>query len=225
MIKGIVLLSGGLDSTVSVASLIKDVKFELALTFDYGQKSVLKEVSASKRIAEYYGIEHKVIKLDWLGEITKTSLVSGEIPKIDMRQLDNISVTQESCKDVWVPNRNGLFINIAASFADSMDGACIVIGANKEEAATFSDNSKQFIENINLSLEKSTAGEVKTVAPLIDLNKEEIVHRAIELDVPLKLINSCYTDSQKHCGKCESCNRLKRALIKCGKNELIEELF
>lgn len=163
--------------------------------------------------------------MDWLGEITKTSLVAGEVPKIDMRQLDNISVTKESCKDVWVPNRNGLFMNIAGSFADAMDGAFIVIGANKEEAATFSDNSKEFIENINLSLKKSTANDVRAVAPLIDLNKEEIVQRAIELDVPLKLINSCYTDTEKHCGKCESCNRLKRALIKCGKTELVEELF
>ena len=225
MNKGIVLLSGGLDSTVSVASLIKDVKFELALTFDYGQKSAQKEAAAARRVADYFGIEHKVINLDWLAQITKTSLVSGEIPKIDMRQLDNISVTKESCKDVWVPNRNGLFINIAASFGDSLGGAFIVIGANKEEAATFSDNSKQFIENINLSLEKSTACEVKAVAPLIDLNKEEIVQRAIELNVPLNLINSCYMDTEKHCGTCESCSRLKRALIKCGRTELLEELF
>ena len=225
MNKGIVLLSGGLDSTVSVASLCNQIKFELALTFDYGQKSAKKEAAAAYRIASYYGIEHKVIRLDWLAEITKTSLVSGEVPQIDMRQLDNISVTQESCKDVWVPNRNGLFINIAASFADSAGGAYIVIGANKEEAATFSDNSKKFIENINLSLEKSTAGEVKTLAPLIDLNKEEIVQRAVELEVPLKLINSCYMNTEKHCGTCESCSRLKRALIKCGKTELLEELF
>ena len=225
MNKGIVLLSGGLDSTVSIASLLNDVRFELALTFDYGQKSAQKEAAAARKIANHYGIEHKVIKLDWLAEITKTSLVEGEIPMIDMRQLDNISVTKESCKDVWVPNRNGLFINIAASFADAMDGAFIVIGANKEEATTFSDNSKDFIENINLSLENSTAGNVKAVAPLIELNKEEIVHRAIELDVPLKLINSCYTNTEKHCGKCESCSRLKRALIKCGQTELVEELF
>ena len=225
MNKGIVLLSGGLDSTVSLASLLDSTKFELALTFDYGQMSAQKEADAAYKIACHYGIEHRVIKLDWLAEITKTSLVSGNIPKIDMRQLDNIAVTKESCENVWVPNRNGLFINIAASFADSMGGGVIVIGANKEEGATFSDNSKEFIQNINLSLEKSTAGDVKAAAPLIDLNKEEIVQRAIDLNVPLKYINSCYKNTEKHCGTCESCSRLKRALIKCGKTELLKELF
>lgn len=226
MNKGIILLSGGLDSTVSMASLLNSTKFELALTFDYGQKSVKKETTAAYKLACHYGIEHKVIELKWLGEITDTSLVSGDdIPKIDMRQLDNVAITKASCENVWVPNRNGLFINIAACFADSMGGAAIVIGANKEEGATFTDNSKQFIENINLSLQKSTAADVKVTAPLIDLNKEEIVQKAIELNVPLKYINSCYTNTEKHCGVCESCSRLKRALIKCGKTEILEELF
>lgn len=224
--KAIILLSGGLDSVVSLADEINKLDFKLALTFDYGQKSFEKEYNSSKQIAKYYNIKHECIKLDWLKNITTTSLVSNNlVPEIDTDKLDNKEITADSMKNVWVPNRNGLFINIAAAYADSFGYDYIVIGANKEEAATFSDNSKKFIEDITKSLETSTNKKVKVLAPLIDCNKDEIVKKALDLKVPLKYINSCYNNTQKHCGKCESCNRLKRALQNLECNELIKELF
>lgn len=224
--KAIILLSGGLDSVVSLADEINKLDFKLALTFDYGQKSFEKEYNSSKQIAKYYNIKHECIKLDWLKNITTTSLVSNNlVPEIDTDKLDNKEITADSMKNVWVPNRNGLFINIAAAYADSFGYDYIVIGANKEEAATFSDNSKKFIEDITKSLETSTNKKVKVLAPLIDCNKDEIVKKALELKVPLKYINSCYNNTKKHCGKCESCNRLKRALQNLECNELIKELF
>lgn len=224
--KAIILLSGGLDSVVSLASEYNNLDFKLALTFDYGQKSFEKEYNASKHIAQHYNIRHECIKLDWLKNITNTSLVSNEnVPVVDTSNLDDKDITTNSMKSVWVPNRNGLFINIAAAYADSYGYDYIVIGANKEEAATFSDNSKKFIEDITKSLETSTNQKVKVLAPLIECNKDEIVKKAIELNVPLKFINSCYNNTQKHCGKCESCNRLKRALQNLNCDELIKELF
>ncbi len=81
MSKGIILLSGGLDSLVSLGLGVKEYGIRLALTFDYGQKSAKDEVEASRKICDYYGIEHKVIKLDWLREITHTALVADkELP-------------------------------------------------------------------------------------------------------------------------------------------------
>lgn len=223
--KAIILLSGGLDSVVSIAQA-DDLDFQLALTFDYGQKAFQKESEASKKIAAYYGIEHEVIELDWLKNITKTSLVSGcSIPEVDTNNLEESKITLESMKNVWVPNRNGLFINIAASFADSFEYDYIVIGANKEEAATFSDNSEQFINDMNKVLETSTNHDIKVIAPLISFNKNEIVKKAVDLNAPLKLINSCYNNTQKHCGRCESCSRLKRALAHNGYSNIIKELF
>lgn len=224
--KAIILLSGGLDSVVSLADKVNNLDFQLALTFDYGQKSFEKEYNSAKQIAKYYNIKHECIKLDWLKNITATSLVSDDaVPEIETNKLDDKDITTNSMKNVWVPNRNGLFINIAAAYADSFGYGYIVIGANKEEAATFSDNSKKFIEDITKSLETSTNQKVKVLAPLIDCNKDEIVQKALELKVPLKYINSCYNNTQKHCGKCESCNRLKRALQNLECNELIKELF
>lgn len=223
--KAIILLSGGLDSVVSIAQA-GEIDFQLALTFDYGQKSFQKEYEASKNIADYYGIKHECIKLDWLKNITNTALVSKEsVPELEQEALNDRLKTQESMKSVWVPNRNGLFINIAASFADSFEYDYIVIGANKEEAATFSDNSAQFINDMNKVLETSTNYDIKVIVPLIEFDKNEIVKKAVELDVPMNLINSCYNSTQKHCGRCESCGRLKRALAHNGYSNIIKELF
>lgn len=223
----VILLSGGLDSVVSLAAVLdRKCCVKLALTFDYGQKSFQKELEASKKIADFYGIEHKTIKLDWLKEITNTALVSkAEIPNVCAEELDNESLTENSMKNVWVPNRNGLFVNIAAAFCDSFSYDYVVLGANKEEAATFSDNSLKFIDDVNKSLETSVNYKVQVVAPLINLDKKEIVKTALDLKVPLEYINSCYGNSSRHCGACESCNRLKRALVANNQKDLIEKLF
>lgn len=223
----IILLSGGLDSVVSLATLINEgIKIELALTFNYGQKSFAKEYQASKDIAQHYQIKHECITLDWLKNITHTSLVSGDkIPTLEENELDNTNSTIESMKNVWVPNRNGLFINIAAAYADALEIKYIIIGANKEEAQTFSDNSIEFITSTNNTLKTSTNYDISVIAPLIEFNKKEIVKKGVELNIPFEYINSCYNNNQKHCGNCESCLRLKRALQQGNYVELINKIF
>ena len=217
MTKSVILLSGGLDSLVSLGLKKEELNITLALTFDYGQKSLSKEVEASKNICKYYGVEHKVIKLDWLKNITNTSLVSDDNVPTKEELFDTI----KSAKSVWVPNRNGLFLNVAACYADSQDFDYIVIGANKEEAQSFPDNTQEFINRINSEFEYSTQKHPKVIAPLINCNKNDIVKLALEHNIPLKFVQSCYAG--KHCGKCESCIRLKKALVE--NNAYIEELF
>lgn len=219
---GLIILSGGLDSTVSLAYLKEEIDIKLAITFDYGQRAVKDEISASKKIAEYYNVEHKVIELPWLKEITKTALVNtdNEIPNPDITK-----DTTEAMKAVWVPNRNGAFLNIAASFCDSYGIDCIIFGANKEEASTFPDNSQEFIDNINKSLEFSTLKQAKVIAPLINFDKTQIVSLGASLKVPFNLIMSCYNGNNKHCGECESCKRFKNALEKASLLDIIEKVF
>lgn len=215
MSRGIILLSGGLDSLVSLG--LGGYSVELALTFDYGQKSAKYEIDASKKICDFYNIKHKVIKLDWLKNITHTALVADvDLPdKID----------ENSAKNVWVPNRNGLFLNIAGSFADGEDYDYILIGANKEEAGTFSDNTQIFVDRVNAEFEYSTNKRPKVVAPLINYDKNDIVKLALKNNIPLNLVKSCYAGGEKHCGKCESCIRLKNALKFNHADKYIEELF
>lgn len=219
MSKGIILLSGGLDSLVSLGLGMQKYGISLALTFDYGQKALEQEVSTSKNICDYYKIEHKVIKLDWLKNVTHTALVEDkELP-------EGIDNPEDSAKSVWVPNRNGLFLNIAGSFADGNNYDYIIIGANKEEGQTFPDNTQEFIDRINAEFEFSTQKHPKVVAPLINYDKNDIVKQAIEYNIPLEFVRSCYSNGKKHCGKCESCTRLKNALIANGDTHYIKELF
>lgn len=226
MVKSIILLSGGLDSLVSLGLAKEEYNIRLALTFDYGQKSVKTEVETSKKICQYYNIEHKIIKLDWLKEITQTALVSdADVPKITEKDLNSADFAAKSAASVWVPNRNGLFLNIAAAFADSYDFDYILFGANKEEGTTFCDNTQEFIDRINAEFEFSTRKKPKVFAPLINFSKNDIVKIAVTHCVPLELTRSCYSPQEKHCGVCESCARLKRALIENNCEDLIKVLF
>ncbi len=221
MNKAVILLSGGLDSLVSLDFVQKhtDYNIELALTFDYGQKTVKNEIKASKNIAKFYNIKHEVIKLDWLKNITKTSLVSAsEIPDCNFE-------TAQSAASVWVPNRNSLFLNIAACFCDSYNYSYIIYGANKEEGANFPDNTEEFRALVSDCFKTSTLVKPSVIAPLINYFKSDIVKIAIEGSVPLDLVWSCYNSGEKHCGKCESCHYLKKALLANNQEEYIKKLF
>lgn len=221
MVKSLILLSGGLDSLVSLGLKKEELKVEMALTFDYGQKSAQKEIEASAKICKYYGLKHEIIELDWLKAITKTSLVSeASVPT--GKELED---SKSSAKSVWVPNRNGLFLNIAGSYADSYGYDYLLIGANKEEGQTFPDNTQEFIDAVNREFEFSTQKKPKVVAPLINCNKNDIVMLALKACVPLELVMSCYQGGEKHCGICESCSRLRRALEANHDQHYIKTLF
>lgn len=226
MNNAILLLSGGLDSVVSLALVRNEYNNILALTFDYGQKSFEKEKKSSSDVAKYYKIKHQIINLDWLKDISKSSLnTNTDIPNLNISELDNKDITVKSAKSVWVPNRNGLFINISACYAEALGYNTIIIGANKEEAGTFKDNSLNFINAVNNSIKNSTNIEIKVAAPLINKTKQEIVQLAIEKNIPFNLINSCYNNKKGHCGKCESCLRLKRALEQNKRPDIIKNIF
>jgi 7-cyano-7-deazaguanine synthase len=214
-------MSGGLDSLVSLGLKKEALNIKLALTFDYGQKSAKQEIDAARKICKHYDLKHEIIQLSWLKEITQTSLVSEkEIPTNE--KLNN---PQDSAMSVWVPNRNGLFLNIAGCYADSFDYDYIIIGANKEEGETFPDNTQEFLDGINQEFQFSTRKRPKVIAPLIKYMKNDIVKLALDNRIPLELTRSCYQSGEKHCGICESCSRLKKALKANNDTHYIEVLF
>ncbi len=212
MVKSIVLLSGGLDSTVNLAKALTETQVILALTFDYGQKAAQKELNAAAQIAAYYRVPLKILDLDFLKEATKTALVNlnEKIPSIKISELDSDRAL-ETARQVWVPNRNGLLINIAACYAESLDCEMIVTGFNAEEAVAFPDNSPAFIKAVNASLSYSTLNKVKAKSYTQHLDKTGIIRLAQELEIPLDMIWSCYYGDREMCGHCESCQRLLRA--------------
>jgi len=205
MRKSIVLLSSGLDSTVSLAQAVRKTRVILALTFDYGQKAAKQEIIAAKKIAKHYKIEHKIIKLDWLAQLTKTALVNKNknIPKYKGKS---------TASAVWVPDRNLIFISIAAAFAETMGADLVITGFNREEAKEFPDNSSAFVSLLNKTLKFSTLKHPKVISYTQDLDKQGIVKLAIKVGAPLHLVYSCYEGRKRMCDRCESCVRFKDAL-------------
>ena len=211
--KSVVLLSSGLDSTVNLFEAKNAGTLMLALTFDYSQRAVEKEISSAKKIADFVGVPHKVVKLPFFFEFGKSSLVdkSQSVPTGNAVSIDDLKQSQKTAESVWVPNRNGIFMNIAAGFAESLGADTIIPGFNAEEAATFPDNTDDFLKSLNHSLSFSTFNRVKTHCFTTQLSKTQIVKRGLELNVPFQLIWPCYFSEEKWCGKCESCQRSRRA--------------
>jgi 7-cyano-7-deazaguanine synthase len=224
----IVLLSGGLDSVVSLTCACGQSKVCLALTFDYHQRAVSREIEAAKECCRRLKIAHRVLRLDWLAEITKTALVdrAKDIPRVDEKDLEGNSQSSiEAMKAVWVPNRNGLFIQIAAAYAETLGAQMIITGFNLDEGRRFSDNSPAFVEAVNRSLALSTLETVRVVSYTQHLTKSEIVQLGMEMDAPLDVIYSCYAGEERMCGLCESCARLKRAFVSTGNWEIVRDRF
>jgi 7-cyano-7-deazaguanine synthase len=111
-----------------------------------------------------------------------------------------------------VPNRNGVFVNVAAAFAESLGARDVVTGFNLEEAATFPDNSTEFMKCASGALALSTANHVRLVSPTARLDKAGIVRLGVRTGAPLAHVWSCYEAGPRMCGSCESCARLVRAL-------------
>ena len=222
MKKAISVLSGGLDCTVATSIFKNDYEIH-AITFDYGQKAFMRELQAAREICDKMGWTHEVIDLPWLAKISNSSLnTSEEIPELSENDLDDLEKSAQSASSVWVPARNMVFTSIAVSYAESIGAEKIIVGWDAEEAATFPDNSKEFLETFNDLVDVGSPKKIEIEAPLIDLNKEEIVKLGLDIGAPIELSYSCYKGRDKQCGVCESCMRRKRAFKNVGVKDKME---
>jgi 7-cyano-7-deazaguanine synthase len=216
--RSVVLLSGGLDSSANLALCADRDEPVLALTVDYGQRAFEPELRAARSLCEHYGVRHERLDLRWLGRLGGSSLTSHEqdVPEIATNLLDDARATQATAKAVWVPNRNGVLINVAAAYAERLGAARVVVGFNAEEAATFPDNSAEFLRRASDALAYSSGdGAVSVYCYTTDWDKKRIVSELRGMTArpfPFERLWSCYHGGAKPCGSCESCRRLARAL-------------
>ena len=215
--KAVVLLSSGLDSTVNLYKAHAELDVVLALSFDYGQKAAVQEMDSAKKLCRQLKVPHKTLDLKWFRDFESSSLLSDQkIPVGADVAIDNFEVSQQTAKAVWVPNRNGIFLNIAAGFAESLKADFVIPGFNAEEAATFPDNTGEFLDSLTQSFSHSTANKVQAFCYTTKLNKVQIVELGESLDVPWHLTWPCYFSFEKWCGRCESCQRAQRAFQTVG---------
>lgn len=210
--KSVVMLSGGLDSAVNLAIAVDETDVALCVTFDYGQRSAKREIQSAEALSSHYKTAHQTIELPWLKDSgSSLSDPTRPLPKLYIEELDDSSKTIASAKAVWVPNRNGVFANIAASIAESKSARLVIGGFNAEEGQTFPDNTPGFAQAASDMFKYSTRNNVELTGYTMDIAKSQIARKAVELGVPLDLIWSCYEGGDSMCGMCEPCVRLKRA--------------
>lgn len=223
----LILLSGGLDSALALVLAQEQALVKLAVTFDYGQKAAAHEIQAAQKICQHYNINHQVISLPFFSTLQSHPFFNKDVqcPDPGADNLDDLKTTQETAKAVWVPNRNGIFLNVAAGLAEAQQMQELYVGFNAEEAVTFPDNSEEYLNRLNDSLAYSTLQKVKVKAPTVRMIKKEIVTQLVQKDFPLSYLWSCYHNQDQMCGHCESCQRLKRALKESPLADSMDELF
>lgn len=199
----VVLLSGGLDSATALAMAKAQGYALYALTFDYGQRHRA-ELAAAGKIADAVGVvEHRVVKLDvgWMGG---SALTDKEIP-VPQQPGAGIPVT-------YVPARNTIFLAVALAWAEVLAARDIIIGVNAVDYSGYPDCRPEFLQAFNtLAILATKAGvdgqSIQVHAPLMDMDKAEIIRTGDRLGVDYALTLSCYNpdDTGRACGRCDSC--------------------
>lgn len=210
--KAVVLLSGGLDSVFNLYAAHKHWDGEIqAVFFDYGQKAKDSEWKAAKYFCEQLKVELTFIDLKNIFANDPSSLTSNQEVPTDEVDILSEEASRSTAKKVWVSNRNGVFLNVAACLAEKQGAQWIIPGFNAEEAVTFPDNSVDYIEKMNACLKLSTSNGVEVYCFSQKMFKEEIYKNCLQLGVDTQKIWSCYYPGETTCGRCESCQRYERA--------------
>lgn len=216
MKKAIVLSSGGLDSTVCVALAVENHGAENVKTISvyYGQKHD-RELESARAVAAYYGVEHFEYDMRKVFSRSKCSLLKDSGEKIVHETYAEQIKTGERVS-TYVPFRNGLLLSMAASIADSLfpgEEVSIYYGAHADDYANnaYADCSVEFTDAMNNAIYIGTYRKICIVAPLIQMNKADVVRMGAVRNVPFELTWSCYEGGEKHCGTCATCRDRKRA--------------
>jgi len=204
----VVLVSGGMDSCVTAAIANENYRSAF-LHVNYGQRTEARELLAFNEIADFYKAEKRLTaSLEHLKVIGGSSLTdeSYPIPCVDSSQL-TIQTQKSAIPSTYVPFRNAHLLSIATSWAEVIGARKIFIGAMEEDSSGYPDCRETFYQAFNKVIEIGTKPEtrIEIVTPLIHMKKSEIVKKGMELGAPFHLTWSCYQNSEKACGKCESC--------------------
>ncbi len=207
--RALILSSGGIDSTTCLALAIEKYGREnvTALAITYGQKHA-KEIEASEKVADYYGVEHIIMDLSAVYRYSDCSLLNGSDTEIPHESYaDQIGRTGGSPVSTYVPFRNGLFLSAAAGAALSKDCGVIYYGAHSDDAAgnAYPDCSEDFVEAMGSAIRIGSGGQLVLEAPFVRWNKARVVKEGLRLGAPYELTWSCYEGGEKPCGVCGTC--------------------
>lgn len=206
--KAVVLLSGGLDSTTTLAIARSQGYRVHALTFRYGQRHEV-EIEAAQRIVKHFAIDqHIVAQIDL--RVFGGSALTSDIAVPKDRALDEMG---EGIPITYVPARNTIFLSFALAWAEVLSSSDIFIGVNALDYSGYPDCRPEYIEAYqrmaNLATKAGVEGQqkLKIHTPLIHLSKAQIIKKGLELGVDYSLTVTCYDPSPESeaCGQCDAC--------------------
>lgn len=203
--KVLVVLSGGMDSTVALAWAKLGHLVIGAINFHYGSKHNGNELIASAQIARHYAVPIKHVDLPFIDKLFKSDLLKsgGDIPEGHY--------ADESMKRTVVPFRNGIMLAIAAGYAESIGADAIVLGNHFGDHAIYPDCRKSFITPMSRAIEEGTYAKIELISPFCDQDKTDIAALGFKLSVPFEKTWTCYKGGAAHCGKCGSCVERREA--------------
>jgi len=209
-VKALVLLSGGLDSTVSLAWARECHDVVAAVSFDYGAKHNECELACARQTASQTGIRHVEIPLRFIGEYFRSALLQGggAIPHDDY--------DAENVKSTVVPFRNAIMLSVAVGLAESLDANAVVIAAHGGDHALYPDCRPEFYEAFAAASRLGTDTKIEILRPFIAMDKAAIVAEGARLKVDFANTWSCYEGGVRHCGKCATCRERRQAFRDTG---------
>ncbi len=218
MNRGVVLLSGGLDSTTTLALAMAEGFETYALSFDYGQRQKV-ELAAARRVAQSLGArEHCIVRID--NDIFGRSALTDDI---DIPKGRSVAEIAGGIPVTYVPARNTIFLSYALAWAESLGATDIFIGVNALDYSGYPDCRPEFITAFEKMADLATKTGVegahfKIHTPLIAMSKAEIIRQAGELRVDLSLTHSCYDPAPdgRACGLCDSCQLRRKGFSEAG---------
>ncbi|MBN1786538.1 MAG: 7-cyano-7-deazaguanine synthase QueC [Candidatus Methanofastidiosa archaeon] len=200
----VLILSGGLDSTVLLYKLLEEGRSPVTLTFDYGQKHK-KEIEKAKATSDILCLENIVYNIPLERIFHGSSLLSGGI------DIPEGYYTEETQRSTVVPNRNMILLSFAVGLAEDRGLCEVYYGAHMNDRTIYPDCRPSFIEAVSRASQEGTYNNVRVIAPFMDWRKSEIVKEGARLKVPFENTWSCYKGGSVPCGKCGTCQEREEA--------------
>jgi 7-cyano-7-deazaguanine synthase len=218
---GLVILSGGLDSTVCMALAARDAGEVIALTFDYGQRHRV-ELDRAALVAAHYGAEHLVVALDaskWGGSALTDSTIA--VPDAASTDAAIPGAAADAIPVTYVPARNLVFLAVAMGVSEARGADVVYLGVNALDYSGYPDCRPEFVRSFEataaLALKRGVEGNpVEVRTPLIALTKADIVRMGVALGAPLHLTWSCYRGDDVPCGRCDACALRAKGFAEAG---------
>ncbi len=218
--RAVVLLSGGLDSSTTLAEAIQEGYDGYAVTVRYGQHHEEHEIDAAQKIAGKLGVrDHKIVKID-LNLFGGSALTSDDIDVPKQRRPEDIAT---GIPVTYVPARNTVLLSVALAWAEVLGSNDLFIGVNAVDYSGYPDCRPEFIEAFenlaNLATKAGVEGasHFRVHTPLLTLSKADIIRRGLELGVDYSLTSTCYDPTEgEACGQCDACQLRLRGFEQAG---------